>query len=95
MAVLVKFDKDWADEFDVRNFYTRKGVTVEQEVQRIGEELANSGYRSFGSNEGWEPEELSIDDYDVVEISDEEFAVLHKLFSGRNPDYVAFGTGIY
>ena len=95
MAVLVKFEKDWADEFDVENFYARKGVTVEQETEQLQKELARGEYRGFGSNEGWEPEEQSIDDYKVTKISDEEFDVLHKLFNGRKPNYVAFGTGIY
>lgn len=95
MAVLVKFDKDWADEFDVRNFYARKGVTVEQETTRLRAALEQEEGRWFGTNEGWEADELDIDDYTVTEISDEEFDVLHKLFQQDGPDYVYFGTGVY
>jgi hypothetical protein len=95
MAVLVKFEKDWADEFDVENFYARKDVTVEEETTAIQAELDRGEERSFGSNEYWEAEELSIDDYTITEITDEEFEVLVKLFSVPGSKYVAFGTGVY
>ena len=95
MAVLVKFEKDWADEFDVDNFYARKDVTVEEETAAIQAELDRGEERWFGTNEGWEADELDIDDYTITEITDEEFSVLARLFSVPGSKYVAFGTGVY
>lgn len=75
MKFLVKFDCNWADEFDVSAF---RIVDDMDAVQAIIAGAAE-GYW-FGTNEGWEAGEITEDDFEIVEITDEEAEVLVKLF---------------
>lgn len=76
MAVLVKFRKDWADEFDVYGYAI---YPFKEAWEEISESLDGLDYY-FGTNEGWEEGDFSEDDFEVMEISDEEAETLKKLF---------------
>lgn len=75
MKVLVKFDRDWADEFSVYGF-----IVCEQE--RWNEIVLDIDkiYFNFGTNEGFEAGDITEIDFNVTEITEDEAAVIIKLF---------------
>jgi hypothetical protein len=92
MAVLVKFSSDWADEFQVECFAAYTNTTVEEQTARIQKRLDNGGGFCFGSNEEFEDGDLSIRDYEFIEISEEEYQFLQRHFKSYSNN-VHFGTG--
>jgi hypothetical protein len=75
--VLVKFQKDWADEFDV---YGYKIYNSEADWLKEKGDLSEHTFM-FGTNEGWEDEgDFEDDDFTVTEITPEEAATIRKLF---------------
>lgn len=75
--VLVKFSRDWADEFQVEGF-----VVVEPaEAEELKEYFSTERSWYFGTNEGWE-DEILIGSFDFVEISLLHAAALNQLFPG-------------
>ena len=82
MAVLVKFNKNWADEFDVDGY---KIYNSEADWNDEKGDLADHSFM-FGTNEGWEEGEFEDDDFTVIGISNEEAAVLRKTLGNE------FGT---
>ena len=81
MRLLVKFDKDWADEFSVYGF----ALMDEPDWNSLKERLPEMAF-GFGTNEGWEEGELSESDFKVGVISEEEEATIRKLFSPMYED---------
>lgn len=83
--VLVKFEKDWADEFDVRGFAVYDKEEWEKDLAEF-KECTEFGGAWFGTNEGWEGSEILgnkedwVRSWEVTEISDDEAAVLGKFF---------------
>jgi len=78
MALLVKFSKDWADEFDVNGF---KIFNTDEEWNEFFEELTNSeGEYYFGTNEFWDYTEFQHDDFEVVYVDFEVTKNLEILF---------------
>lgn len=67
MAVLVKFQKDWADEFEVHGF---KIYNTLADWHIEAGSLDEHSYM-FGTNEGWEEGDFSAQDFMVTEISKE------------------------
>lgn len=92
MAVLVKFSSDWADEFQVECFAAYTNTTVEEQTARIQKKLDTDGGFYFGTNEGFEHGDLTISDYQFIEISEEEYEFLKRNFFYYN-GRVEFGTG--
>lgn len=86
MPTLVRFKKDWADEFDVECFGVY-GASLEEMKQTIIEDVVGKS-RYFGTNEGWESGEITINDFKFVEITEDEAATLRKVFGCSH-----FGTG--
>ena len=85
MRYLLKFSRDWADEFQCEQF---KIVETLEEAESLVEKIETSeGELSFGTNEYFEPEEL-LDSVDIKEISDEDALVITSLLGD------SFGTGI-
>jgi hypothetical protein len=90
--LLVKFDRDWADEFSVYGF----AILNEKQYEQLIEWAKEATY-NFGSNEGWDEEDIS-DGFSFEAVSDEEIRVLNKLFNpiscngypswGNFPDFV-------
>lgn len=83
MAVLVKFSKDWADEFDVYGFCVYASKEIWEETKGDLSELEYS----FGTNEGWEEGDFDDSDFTVTEISEDEAKVLTKLFGSKWGNY--------
>ncbi|MBB3752641.1 hypothetical protein FHT44_005153 [Mycolicibacterium sp. BK634] len=77
MPVLVKFSRDWADEFDISGFV----ITTTEEVDALKECFSTEQTRYFGTNEGWE-DEILIDSFGFFEITDLQAAVINQLFPG-------------
>jgi hypothetical protein len=77
--VLVKFNLDWADEFSAEGF----AIATEEEYKAAVEYYSEPRTWYFGTNEGWEDEEIA-EGFSSVEITEDEKAVLEKLF----PDLV-------
>lgn len=91
-SVLIKFRCDWADEFDVKCFAAYTNTTLEEQKVRIQKRLDTGGGFYFGTNEGFEDDDLSIHDYTFTEISDEEYEFLKRNFSSYD-NSVEWGTG--
>lgn len=94
MYYLVKFDKDWADEFSVYGFNIFKQEEwdlLAEEMKRRKKDQAGTWY--FGTNEGWDDDTIG-DFYDALTpilITEEEKALFIKLFGreefGIFPDF--------
>lgn len=93
MYYLVKFSKDWADEFDVHGF----AVFEKEEWDKIAQEMEEkknkpAGNVGFGTNEGWEDETVGdyIRNFKATEVSEKERNVLVKLFDLKRGGYGHF-----
>lgn len=86
IKALVKFSRDWADEFTAEQFRVFNDTCEAREfIQSL---LKSEDELYFGTNEFYDPSELDETDFTVMEITDEEYAVITRLFSTE------FGTGI-
>lgn len=87
MAVLVKFSKDWGDEFDVSGFkiYNSESDWIEQKG-----DLSEHSY-FFGTNEGWDEGEFEEDDFTVEEISNEDAMVIRKTIGNSFGHFPFYG----
>lgn len=83
---LVKFQKDWADELDVYGFK----ILDDTELQDLENWTINSVEFYFGTNEGWEEGEVTMSDFTITSIDDEEEEILVRLIGssefGNFPD---------
>lgn len=82
MKLLIKFNKDWADEFDVYGL----AIMTECEWQTFVAGLPDLTY-NFGTNEGWDvPGDINEDDFEASPITEAEEVSLRQLLfhSGRN-----------
>jgi hypothetical protein len=79
LSILVKFEKDWADEFDVHGFkiYPDRAAW-DKDVETLPELEF-----SFGTNEGWDEGDIDESDFTVSEISEDQASVLVLLFGKR------------
>lgn len=82
--VIVKMDRDWADEFQVQQFIVMDSRKLAE--FHISNLIEGGGW--FGTNEGFEEGELSEGDFKIQDVSDEELKVITKFFGQ------SFGTGI-
>jgi len=80
MNLLVKFNHDWADEFSVYGF----AIMSQHEFDVLKEFSKNMNWY-FGTNEGWEDEDLS-DGFSAQEISARDEYSLRLLFPELNRD---------
>jgi hypothetical protein len=87
MPTLVIFSRDWADEFQCEEFIITE-LSKDDAEKLIFNKLQKSYEYYFGTNEGFETNDLSIQDFEIKEISDQEKETLTKLIGER------FGTGI-
>ena len=85
---LVIAHNDWADEFAAKSFYIFENTPLEAVEETIRKIIAEGVY--FGTNEGWEEDELSFRDFTISEISQEDTDTLKKFFPSGN-----FGTGVF
>lgn len=79
---MCNFSKDWSDEFDVKG----SQVFTETEKAEFETRMIDFADRTvdlyFGTNEGWEDEELSEFDYaySFVEITESTYTELREKF---------------
>lgn len=85
MPILVKFCADWADEFYCEE-YRIVETSIEDVTQSISRLIKREAW--FGTNEGFNENELSTSDFEIFPISDEEANVLKRFFGD------SFGVGI-
>ena len=78
--VLVTFSADWADELQAEGFQIYDKIEWETMKEAFLKKKSFSWY--FGTNEGWENEDPKefIGAFDEKDISDEEEAVINRLF---------------
>lgn len=93
--VLIKFSRDWCDEFNCDGF---RVVDSQEEADEIKKVWSKPRWFYFGTNEGWEPEHQLGNGYPggvlansmtFTEITDEEAETLIKLFdlNGETKSY--------
>jgi hypothetical protein len=75
--LLVKFDRDWADEFSVYGF----AIMDQTQFDELKKECECTSF-GFGTNEGWEDEDIS-DGFTAQEISETEAGLVQDLFKMR------------
>lgn len=90
MKTLIKMSADWADEFTAESFAIFNGHATEA-IDHVRKELEQSvedgeGYY-FGTNEGWEPHELSLSDFKFEELTEQEYEIIKRVLG------TSFGTG--
>jgi hypothetical protein len=87
--MLVKFDGNWADEMDIKGFEIVKKEWWDKFVESLPENKPLSHY--IGSNEEmeWTNKADYLRDFTVTEISEDEVAILKKLFP-----YGSYGSDI-
>lgn len=91
MKILVKFDSDWADEFQANGFR----VFTPEKWEQFKSEIPDSpGEVGFGTNEFFEFVDKADYFYSIeeIEISDVEAETLIRLFG---PDIELYGYGIF
>lgn len=89
---LVKFSKDWADEFSAEG---HRALTEEEvaTIESLRDNLTEVSF-GFGSNEGWDDIPISelVEALEIQEISKEQYDVIVDLFGeegfGIFPDFV-------
>jgi hypothetical protein len=84
MKYLIKFDANWCDEFDCQQF-----VIVNDCPACYIDDILENEPHYFGTNEGFEPGDLDIENFTIQEMTDGEAVVFEKFFS-----YPRFGTGV-
>lgn len=81
---LLVFNTDWADEFDCEKYAIYNNLEAAEAI--VASYIENGGY--FGTNEGWEEDELYEGCFTITEISEDEAEVLIRLLGHT------FGTGL-
>jgi hypothetical protein len=82
--VLIKFERNWADEFDVKGF---RVVSKEDWKDWHAKLKVRTGLRfCFGTNEGWEEDDWDANEtwennFKATYITDEQYEVLKALFT--------------
>lgn len=95
--ILIRYDDNWADEFEVSGFY----ATTIDEWEKFVHEVSQASYPQeiyFGTNEFVEFETFE-DFYNkltIVHISEDEFITLGRLFAiGETTEAGGFSYGIF
>lgn len=83
---LIKFQKYWADEFDCQSSTLYAG-NIEEAKEYVSEEISDEWGVYFGTNEGWENGEVTLDDFTFTDITLDEYSVLTRLLGKK------FGVG--
>lgn len=90
MPVLLKFHKNWADEFDVSGFIALEEQEWKEYKDKVTEIIGNNGFEyGFGTNQSldFNSAEDYLGEFQEVKISDEEYSFLKKHF----PDTMYYG----
>lgn len=92
MYYLIKFDKDWADEFNVYGFQIFEQVEWDKLYKKLKKNKNKEVSFNFGTNEGWDEEPIQsfLDDIEIIEITEDEKNIIEKLMGdefGVFPDF--------
>ena len=87
--VLIKFQACWADEFDCEQFVI---VNSLQAAEKYVAELLEDSI-SFGTNEGWEPGEVSKRNFEFFILYDKDVETFERIFGENCFGDIRFGTG--
>jgi len=83
--ILVTFNADWADEFDVDGFYIYEKDEWKKDVEAFKLACKHGNIKDsyyFGTNEGWEDfGEEWLDNYSSEELTNEQVKTLSELFN--------------
>lgn len=93
MKLLVKYDSNWADEMDIDGFKVLTNEQWEQYQKDFKKHFKEEGYIYYvGTNEEIEYNDFEEfrNDFNVSEITDEEAAVLEKLFANLSTNGYGF-----
>ena len=82
--VLLKMSADWADEFQCEQFRICENSWEASQI--VAQCVYKGGY--FGTNEGFEEDSLSANDFSILPLSHEEARFLERTLGNT------FGTGI-
>lgn len=86
MKLLITFQKDWADEFDVYGL----AIMSQTEWDSFKAGIPTLTY-GFGTNEGWEePGDFDEDDFVVTTISAVDEEILRATIFGEDDTYGHF-----
>lgn len=93
MKILVKFNSDWADEFDVSGFKVYEPQEWRDEVRNF---KATKGLCqwNFGSNEGFEIDDREewLAKYETARITNLEASALQMMFGTHWSGSIQFGN---
>ncbi len=85
---LVKFSKYWADEFKCESMRLMENESAESIIKEIGTWWKECEGIRFGTNEGWDLDEMDISsDVTVTEVTAIEFETISRLLG------TSFGVG--
>jgi hypothetical protein len=94
MALLVKYDSNWADEMDVAGFYVTTREKWNDYVERVRRHFEGRSELTYyiGTNEEicYERVEDLLRDFTLVDITDEQAETLRTLFQSWGST-VSFG----
>lgn len=77
MLKLVKFSRDWADEFQAEGFI----ILSAEDVEKLDTLVSEGNFEwYFGTNEGFEAGDIEMTDFEITDISEEEALFLERLF---------------
>jgi len=85
---LIKFEKNWADEFDCQQFEV---VDSKDTAEAYVGEAIQASY--FGTNQGWEEGEITRKSFEIRELKSYEHKALEELFGATFGQVIRFGTG--
>jgi hypothetical protein len=94
--VLVKFDNNWADEFDIKGFVALSKEKWDEYKRKIKETFGENEFNwYFGTNEDLIFEEGAVSylkSFSESKISKSEFDFLKKKFAHAKDSMVKYGT---
>lgn len=98
--LLIKFNSDWADEFDVSGFMVISFKDWQNHITNVAKQFLSTSEIEvyFGTNESMTYESLLnyINKFTITPINSEEFLVLKKLFGVKldhnDNEYISFGN---
>ena len=98
MKLLVKYDSNWADEMDIDGFKVLTDKQWEKYQRDFKKHFKEEWYTYYvGTNEEIEYGDFEEfrNDFNVSEITDEEAAVLEKLFGNLSKYSYGFFPDLY
>lgn len=95
--VLVKFERNWADEFDVKGFLIIKKTEWEDHLNWIRDRMDWPQENGFGTNQSiiWVSAKEYLSSFKVVDVSVDEAAIILKYFERASWEKTGYGYGLF